>query len=196
MNPNICGIIYRWGSCFTPTYDLEQQIMNKWKMVTLVGEDRPGIVAQVTDRLYQHDCSLGEASMMRLGGNFTIMMMVAGEADLETVLSPVAEALGLRLHVDPISGGLHRHLEPNVQVRVMGSDQPGIVARVTGVLAEAGFNILELESDVAGSEEEPVYIMHIQGHSDATVESLQQAMAGLGEQGMNVSISSIETLFG
>lgn len=170
--------------------------MTKWNMLTLVGEDRPGIVARVTDSLYQSGCTLGEASMMRLGGNFTIMMMVAGAADLETVLLPVAKELHLRMHVDAISGGLHQHLVPNIQVRVMGADQPGIVARVTGALVAEGLNILELESDVAGTESEPVYIMHIQGYSDATVESLQQAVAGLGEQGVNVTISSIETLIG
>ena len=170
--------------------------MNKWKMVTLVGEDRPGIVAQVTDALYQNGWTLGEASMMRLGGNFTIMMMVAGDGDLEGPLAPVVEAMGLRVHVDAISGGLHQHLVPNIQVRVMGADRPGIVAKVTGALAEAGFNILELESDVAGTEEAPVYIMTIQGFADVTVESLQQAVEGLDEEGMDVNVSAIETLIG
>ncbi|HEC17666.1 MAG TPA: ACT domain-containing protein [Sedimenticola sp.] len=170
--------------------------MNNWKMVTLVGEDRPGIVADVTDALYRNGWSLGEASMMRLGGNFTIMMMVAGDGDLEAALAPVAEKLGLRLHVDAISGGLHRHLAPNIQVRVMGADRPGIVARVTGALAKTGFNILELESDVAGTEEAPVYIMTIQGVADATLESLRRAVEGLDEEGMDVSVSPIETLIG
>jgi len=47
-----------------------------WYMLTLVGRDRPGIVARVTRALYAGGCHLGETSMMRLGGNFTIMMMV------------------------------------------------------------------------------------------------------------------------
>ena len=170
--------------------------MSDWKMVTLIGEDRPGIVARVTDCLYQHGCALGEASMMRIGGNFTIMMMVAGEGELNSVLAPVAEDLQLRVHVDDIAGGLHQHCVPNIQVRVMGADRPGIVAKVTGALAEAGFNILELESDVAGTEENPVYIMNIQGYAESTVESLQQAIDGLGETGMDISVSPIETLIG
>jgi len=170
--------------------------MSDWKMVTLIGEDRPGIVARVTDCLYQNGCALGEASMMRLGGNFTIMMMVAGEGELNALLGPVAEALQLRVHVDKISGGLHQHCVPNIQVRVMGADRPGIVAKVTGALVEAGFNILELESDVAGTEESPVYIMNIQGYADSTVESLQQMVDGLGETEMDISVSLIETLIG
>ncbi len=170
--------------------------MNDWKILTLVGEDRPGIVARVTDVLYRDGWNLGEASMIRLGSNFTIMMMISGEGDPTSLLQPVADELGLRLHVDPSSGGLHQHIVPNIQVRVVGADRAGIVAQVTAILAAAGFNILELESDVAGSTKSPVYIMNIQGITDATVESLERALQGLDEQGVEVQVSAIETLIG
>ncbi len=78
-------------------------------------------------------------------------------------MQPVAQELGLRLHVDPIEGDLHSHVVPNIQVRVVGADRAGIVAQVTALLAEAGLNILELESDVAGSAETPIYVMGIHG---------------------------------
>ncbi|MCU7915378.1 MAG: hypothetical protein KZQ65_05600 [Candidatus Thiodiazotropha sp. (ex Gloverina cf. vestifex)] len=84
-----------------------------WQMLTLVGEDQPGIVAQVTDALYQSGFNLGETSMIRLGGNFTIMMMVGSaqaHGDLTGQLAPVAEKLGLQLHLDPIRGALHQPL--------------------------------------------------------------------------------------
>ena len=170
-----------------------------WNMLTLVGEDRPGIVAAVTRALYAQGCNLGEASMIRLGGNFTIMLMVGGErpcAELESALAPVAEQLGLRLHLDPVRGGLHQHLAPNVQVRVAGADRAGIVAEVTGILADQGFNILELESDVAGSSERPVYIMNIQGYCERTLEDLEVSLSGLAGQGISVDVSPIEILIG
>lgn len=170
--------------------------MAEWQMLTLVGEDRPGIVARVTETLYRNGWNLGEATMLRLGGNFSIMMMVQGEGDGVAMLKPVTDEMGLRLHLDVISGGLHQHLYPNVQVRVAGADRAGIVAQVTGALAGAGFNILELESDVAGTEKQPVYIMYIQGFSETPVETLQAAMAGLRKQGVDVSVSPIETMLG
>src|SRR4030067_3820292 len=59
------------------------RIMKRWYMVTVVGKDRPGIVAGLTEALYRGGANLGEASMARLGGNFTIMLMVQidGEPD-------------------------------------------------------------------------------------------------------------------
>ncbi len=173
--------------------------MHKWTMLTLVGADRPGIVAQLTQALYEAGCTLGEASMLRLGANFTIMLMVSadsGDAALEGTVRPVADRLGLRFHADPVEGGLHRHQFPNVQVRVHGADRPGIVAQVTSALAGCGFNILELESDVAGSEQQPVYIMNIQGFSERTLEELEASLAGLLEQGIGVDVCAVETLIG
>jgi len=167
-------------------------------MLTLVGQDRPGIVAAVTRTLYSAGMNLGEASMIRLGGNFTIMLMVSGNGSEQAVMDvvePVARDLGLRLHVNSMEqGGLHKHRIPNYQVRVTGADRAGIVAQVTGMLADLGFNILELESDVAGSDEKPVYIMNIAGYADADLEQLQDALAGL--EGIDARVSAIETLIG
>lgn len=173
--------------------------MNDWFMLTLVGVDRPGIVAKVTAALYKGGCHLGEASMMRLGGNFTIMMMVrygGSETELETLLAPVVEELALHVHLDAVEAGLHRHLQPDVRISVHGADRAGIVAEVTGVLAEAGLHILDLESDVAGTEAQPIYVMHIEGHAGAGIEKLREALAPFAERGVRATLQTIETLIG
>lgn len=173
--------------------------MSEWRLLTLVGADRPGIVSRVTRVLYQLGCNLGEASMIRLGGNFTIMLMVGGDQSEEAVLSalaPIAEEMDLRIHLDPSHGGLHHHLMPNYQVRVVGADRAGIVADVTEILAGKGFNILELESDVAGDLERPVYIMNIQGYCSETLEALKAALAPLSERGVSVDVSPVDVLIG
>ncbi|SDX76833.1 glycine cleavage system transcriptional repressor [Allochromatium warmingii] len=170
-----------------------------WNLLTLVGADRAGIVARVTRVLYGLGCHLGEASMIRLGGNFTIMLMVSAarpNADILAALAPVAAELELRVHLDAMSGGLHQHLLPNLQVRVTGADRAGIVADVTEILAAQGFNILELESDVAGDRDRPVYIMNIQGYSDHTIESLADALAPLSERGVAVDVAPVDVLIG
>ena len=82
----------------------------KWYMVTLVGKDRAGIVAHVTSAIFEAEGNLGETSMMRLGGNFTIMMMVqysGNKKSLHDALSCVADSMSLTLHIDKISADLH-----------------------------------------------------------------------------------------
>lgn len=173
--------------------------MNNWYMLTLMGEDRKGIVAAVTQALFERGITLGETSMLRLGGNFTIMMMVAADldaAELQEALADAVNAMGLTLHIDPMQGGLHQHITPNLIVRVSGADRAGIMARVTGVLAEVEFNILDLESDVAGSAEKPVYIMQIVGISETPLEELEAALNDIRDEGIEVNISPLETLVG
>lgn len=173
--------------------------MNHWYMLTLVGKDRPGIVAHVSSALFEGGCNLGEATMMRLGGNFSIMLMVQSELNskgLHDLVMPVAESMGLHLHVDHIEGGLHQHLDPDVRITVYGADRAGIVAKVTGALAEAGLHILDLESDVAGSSDKPIYIMHIEGHAAEGIEALRSALEVVHKEGIDVQIAPVQTLIG
>lgn len=172
---------------------------DKWQMLTLIGKDAPGIVAAVTGALADSGVGLGETSMLRLGGNFTVMMMVSGDVDevrLRELLEPVLRERGLSLHVDPIEAHLHEHLVPNVQVTVSGADRVGIVAQATAALAEGGFNILDLDSDVAGTPEEPVYILLITGIATEPVERIEERLAPLREGGVTVNVSPIETYIG
>lgn len=173
--------------------------MDKWYMLTLVGEDRPGIVAKLTAALYDGGCNLGEASMMRLGGNFAVMLMVQPQDSgrhLRALVEPVAESLGLHLHVDAIEGRLHQHAIPDVRVTVFGADRAGIVAQVTGALAEAGFDILDLDSDVAGSAAEPVYVMHIEGRAREGIDAVSSALETVSRSDIEVEVQPIDTMIG
>lgn len=173
--------------------------MKKWYMVTVVGADRPGIVAHLSAALYEGGCNLGEASMMRLGGNFTIMMMVEyhdSARRLALLLEPVTDSMDLRLHIDAIRGKLHQHVEPDVRITIAGADRAGIVAHATATLAEAGLNILNLESDVAGSEAEPLYIMHIEGQAREGVAALAAALEIIRAEGVDASLAETDALLG
>src|SRR5437868_11174816 len=153
--------------------------MKRWYMLTVVGQDRPGIVAKLTEALYQGGANLGEASMARLGGNFAIMLMAESQAareEIERLLAAPAREFALQIHVNPIEGRLHSHVEPNVRLLVHGADRPGIVAEVTRVAAAQGFSILDLHSDVGGTAEGPIYVMMLEGHIAGDIDHLERAL--------------------
>ena len=174
--------------------------MQSWYMLTLVGKDRPGIVAEVSQTLFEAGGNLGEASMARLGGNFTVMLMLQIETEKEGIknlLQPLGERLGLFFHIDEIVGILHRHVEPNFRLSVHGADQAGIVAMVTGVLAELKFNILNLESDVGGTPKKPIYIMHIEGFATCSHSSLEKSIKPLiNDKKIIIHLTPIDTMMG
>ncbi|MBI3560262.1 MAG: amino acid-binding protein [Gammaproteobacteria bacterium] len=170
-----------------------------WYMLTLIGKDRPRIVAQITAALFEGGCNLGEASMLRLGGNFAVMLMVkfaGSKATLTHLITAVAESMELHLHIDSIDAKLHQHMLPDVSISVYGADRAGIVAKVTGVLAEAGLHILDLESDVAGTETSPIYVMHIEGKAQQGIPNLESALDSIRQQGIEVRLTPIDTLVG
>lgn len=173
--------------------------MSDWFMITVVGEDRAGIVARLTDVLLQGQCNLGEASMIRLSGNFTIMLMAQCAGDqqqLVDMLTPVVDDLALRLHVDHIEPHLHAQCTPDARITVHGADRVGIVAQVTRALADAGLHILDLQSDVAGDPSAPIYIMRIEGQALQGLAALDKAVQALTQQGVHAELEPIELLIG
>ena len=167
--------------------------MKKWSLLTLVGADQAGIVAAVTRALAQADCDLGETSMVRMGGSFSMMLRVKHEdQDLALLLKDVCDRLNLHLHVDDDTAGKN-NIEPDVNVTVYGADRSGIVAEVTAVLAEAGLNIIDLETAIAGTEDKPIYIMTIEGQAQKGVDALMAAAKNISA-GVELNIFPIQTL--
>jgi glycine cleavage system transcriptional repressor len=138
--------------------------------------------------------------MTRLGGNFSMMLMVQcpkSLKELEALVNPAVEPWNLMVHLDAIDAELHHHVEPDVKISIYGADRPGIVAAATRALADAGLNILNLETDVGGTEETPIFIMHMEGTADKGIEPLQRACEMLHrEQQVEARLSPIDILMG
>jgi glycine cleavage system transcriptional repressor len=170
--------------------------MKRWFLVTVTGEDRPGIVDGLTGALYQVGVNLGEISMARLGGYLGILLMAQTEADEEALrrqLEPFAHKMGLRAHIDLVGERPRPPDGPNVQIEVHGADRPGIVAQVSSALSAAGMDILGLDSDVAGTADNPVYIMVIDGYAEGGVPAMTRALEAVRLSGIEVRLSAIET---
>jgi glycine cleavage system transcriptional repressor len=169
-------------------------------MLTLVGKDQPGIVARLSTALCQGGCNLGESSMARLGGNFTIMLMVQyeGTADaLEKMVTPVAGELGLHKHVDLVEGGQHFLIQPNVRISVYCSDRPGIMEEVTTSLTGVGLNILNLDSNIGVEENTTTYFIHLEGVASDGIDPLYEVLDILSsEKNMQTQLIPIDTLLG
>jgi len=169
----------------------------KWSVLTLVGADKPGIVAEVTQALFDQGCILAQASMMRLGSNFAIMLRVSHQAEtsLKDALADVCARLELHLHLDEDAAEKLPAVDPDVQVTVYGTDRPGIVAQVTSALAQAGLNIIDLETDLGGSEENPIYVMNLEGVATKGIEPLRKAVESL-DSDIEINLDEINTLRG
>jgi glycine cleavage system transcriptional repressor len=125
--------------------------------VSVFGHDRPGIVAAVTRVLADAGCNLEDTSMTILRGHFAMMLVISGGAgilarDLEARLSPVADRLDLQLSVRSVSDDVTTAQVSGERwsAAVYAADQPGLVARISKVLADHQVNIIDLETRLVG----------------------------------------------
>ncbi len=171
--------------------------MEHWYMLSLVGKDRPGLVAQVSAALCKAGCNLGDSSMARLGANFSIMVMVQWDGTIERlkeIVQPISQTLSLTPHIDELSGGMEHHVEPDVRISVYASDRLGIVEEVTTALADAGLNILHLDSntDQESGSQNKTYYLHIEGTVCKGLDPLYAALKRLtSKREMNAQLIPI-----
>jgi glycine cleavage system transcriptional repressor len=126
--------------------------------ITVIGHDRPGIVADVSEALAGLGANLTDSTMTRLRGHFAMTLVCTGPgaAEVEAALAPLAADGQLLATV--------REIRPETEAAaagqpylmyVHGADRLGIVAAVTRVLAEAGGNITDLTTRLTG----PLYVL-------------------------------------
>lgn len=160
--------------------------------VSVVGKDRPGIVASVTEVLFRLGCNIADSSCTMLAGEFAMILIVShprpfGKGHLFEELKPACEHLGLSLAVRTLQSDEAKRQESLGEicmVSVYGADQPGIVYRVTRELAGQGINITDLNTKLIGSEAEPVYVMMLEAAlpEGQTPESLESLLENLKKE--------------
>ena len=122
-------------------------------VLTVLGEDRAGLVSSVSAPLKTHDASWERSQMARLAGKFAGIVEVRVDSSRVDALSLDLRALsgqGLTVHVERTDApseeearsGAHFSLE------LIGADRPGIVADISALLADAGVSIEELSTHV------------------------------------------------
>ncbi|MEH1016474.1 ACT domain-containing protein [Micromonospora sp. CPCC 206060] len=121
--------------------------------ITLIGPDRPGIVADVAEVLARLGANLTDSTMTRLRGHFAMTLICTGPAaaEVEAALAPLTSDGQLVASVRAVvpDGVAAPAGEPYV-LTVHGADRLGIVAAVTRVLAEAGGNVTDLTTRLTG----------------------------------------------
>lgn len=164
--------------------------------ITVVGHDRPGIIADVSEVLARLALNLTDSTMTLLRGHFAMTLVCAGGPDaaaVETALAALAAADELAVTVRP----LHPEDMPGaVGVRhvlnVHGADRLGIVAGVTRVIANAGGNITDLTTRLV--DELYVLVAEVDLPSTVDLERVTSALHDEAETlGVEANLRPVET---
>lgn len=121
-------------------------------VLTVIGDDKPGVVEQLSDQVLAAGANWEESRMARLAGKFAGILRVsveAGRADALTATLTTSNP-GLTIVVER-SGDRPEGALRTLRLELVGNDHPGIVRDIARVLAQHQVNIEELETDLTSA---------------------------------------------
>lgn len=128
--------------------------MQRSLVMTVIGEDRPGLVDTVASLVTEHGGNWLESRMSRLGGQFAGIVHVEVPTENEPVLTAALENLrgrGLTVVVHSEQRKAPAALRPVSELEIVGQDRPGIVRQISKTLANFGVNVEELHSECSSA---------------------------------------------
>jgi len=123
-------------------------------VMTVIGEDRPGLVDSLAGVVALHGGNWLESRMARLGGQFAGILRVELPAENAAALEEGLRALqarGLTVSVHADRLGARRAGERLSSLEIVGQDRPGIVREISRVLAQRDVNVEKLDSECASA---------------------------------------------
>ncbi len=120
--------------------------MNSYLVMTVLGNDRPGLVRSLADTVAGHGGNWLESRMARLAGQFAGIVRIecpsaTVDALIQELQSPGASGLTVLAVREQAAEPVARR---TLVVDVVGNDRPGIVRELSAAVASAGGNIEEL----------------------------------------------------
>jgi len=173
--------------------------MGKYFLISAFGEDKSGIVASVSKVLYENGFNLEDSTMSRLGGEFTIMLIVYTDKDItskeiQNLFEPIINQLGLNIYVKEIKYNPKKQSKDKIyRIVVYGADKPGIVYNVAKLLADKKINIIDMTTEKSGDLY--VLITEVEIPENVSFEKLREEINSLKEDiGIDVSCEEIEVV--
>lgn len=129
--------------------------MQRWFILSAIGRDRPGLVAELARLVLDSDANVEDSRMTILGTDFAVILLCSsGATDAGDRLAVGAKQLerdhGLTILLRHLEGG-GRPAIPSADTHLFrvvasGEDKAGIVAGICGILADQGVNIVDLST--------------------------------------------------
>ncbi|WP_025209659.1 glycine cleavage system protein R [Hippea sp. KM1] len=133
--------------------------------LTVIGRDKPGIVAAVSEVLFNKGISIEDSISTLLGDQFTMTLIISsdtnyGVLELKKAFAKARKDLELSISLRRIDKDEATTREPEnlYSVSVYGTDRVGIVYGISKAFADNGINILDLRTRLTKGEP-PMYVM-------------------------------------
>ncbi len=167
-------------------------------VVTILGPDKRGLVAEVTETIAESKANIIESRMMRLGGEFSMMMLLSLQEDQRDECNQTMEsfeAKGMEVFVKETDLSRLDKFKGFVpyEVSVWGADHEGIIHAIAEHLSEKHIQFEDVETEVnpAPITGTPLFSMNaeIAAPPTLTLHDLRDELDDLSDQlGVDISV--------
>ena len=172
--------------------------MGTYLVISAIGQDRPGIVDEVSAFILAHQCNVEESRMAVLGGDFALIMLVSGPQNdvkkLADHLPELEDKSALTIVSRSSSSPSATRALPSVpyNLKAVGMDHTGIVHNIAHLLAGMNINVEAAETSSSHAPESgvPIFSMHMKLAVPANlhIDQIRSELAKLGQE-LNVDIT-------
>jgi glycine cleavage system transcriptional repressor len=169
--------------------------MKTYFILSAMGKDRPGMVAEVSEVIYECGGNIEDSSMSLLRNHFALLLLFSTEREevnqkLSSLLKRLEWEKKLTVFYSPIT---FEEAYPKLKeqtdrfkITTSGVDHAGIVYKVCRLLADRGVNIVDMKTQRILSPESgtPFFEMEMDVNVPRTVseEVLRDDLHGLGNE--------------
>ena len=157
-------------------------------VLTIIGDDRPGLVGTLSRVVADHGGSWQESQMARLAGKFAGILRAEVPQEQAAALQRALDELsadGLQVVVES-SADSDPNSTVDVTIELVGSDRPGIVRELSQALVDQRVNIEEIRT---GTSEAPMSggrlftaNLRIRLPVGVSTQQLQKSLEGLANE--------------
>lgn len=125
--------------------------MSEQLVITALGDDRPGIVDELSNALFKHKLNIEDSRMSILGGEFAVLLLVSGaQQSIDDFVGDTAsleQSLNMKILVKMTSSETSPQAMVPYTVEVVAIDHPGIVHKLASFFSNQQINIVDLHTE-------------------------------------------------
>ena len=164
--------------------------MSEQLVITALGDDRPGIVDELSNALFKHGLNIEDSRMSVLGGEFAVLLLVGGARqsidDFVADTPSLEQSLNMKLQVKLTSSKQPQQPLVPYTVEVVAIDHPGIVHKLASFFSARHINIVDLSTEryAAAHTATPMFAvtMTIGIPADITIKSLREEFINMCDE--------------
>jgi glycine cleavage system transcriptional repressor len=171
-------------------------------VLSCLGPDRPGLVAEVTEYLTSHGGNVEDSRMAILGAEFGILLLASATPEaitsIEAGLRELGERTGLSIQARRTKSPEEHRRAPTIPCAVTAEalDHEGIVRAVARALALAGVNIVSLEATAYAAPVTGSQLFRMEARLDVPpsvgIDGVRKAMDTVAdEQNLEIDVRSL-----